>query len=148
MRLNRYNNQVKIDATDAAPDYLSAKLIAGTNITLTPSVGPVKTLTIASTGGGGSTTTITKTANYTILSTDQIILVDTLSVGAFTLTLFAPTNGANFEIYDIQGNLSVANLTLQTFGAEKIEGLAANKIFQTDWGAWKIISNGTDWFIK
>jgi len=147
MGLNRYNNQVKIDATDSTPDYLSTKLVAGSNITLTPSVGPNKTLTVAATGSS-SVTTITKTANYTILSTDQIILVDTLSVGAFTLTLFAPTNGANFEIYDIAGNLSTANLTLARFAAEKIEGLAANKIFQTDWGAWKIVSNGTDWFIK
>jgi len=138
---------VKVDAGDSTSGYLATKLIAGTNITLTPSVGPNKTLTIASTGSS-SVTTITKTANYVIQTTDQIILVDTLSIGAFTLTLFAPTDGANFEIYDIAGNLSVANLTLQRFGAEKIAGVAADKIFQTDWGAWKIISNGTDWFIK
>lgn len=46
------DGQVKIDATDEA-DYLGNKLVAGTNITLTPSAGPNKTLTIDATGGGG-----------------------------------------------------------------------------------------------
>ena len=42
------DGQVKIDSTDEA-DYLGDKLVAGTNITLVPSAGPNKTLTINST---------------------------------------------------------------------------------------------------
>lgn len=90
----------------------------------------------------------TKTANYTILMTDSTILVDT-SGGAFTLTLPSPTgkSGKLFRVIDSTGNLSTNNLTLAPSGAEKIEGLAASKLFQTDWGGWQIITNGTDWFV-
>ncbi len=47
------DGQVKVDSTDEA-DYLGNKLVAGTNITLVPSVGPDKTITINSTAAGGN----------------------------------------------------------------------------------------------
>lgn len=94
----------------------------------------------------------TKTANYTITSSDTLIFVDT-SGGAFTLTLPSPaTVSANnstkvFRIVDTKGTLSTNNLTLAPFSSEKIEGLAASKVFQTDWGGWQVMTNGTDWFV-
>lgn len=93
-------------------------------------------------------TFVTKTANYTILSTDNIIFVDT-SGGAFTLTLPSPTSlgGKFYRIIDTAGTLSTNNLTLARSAAEKIEGLAASKLFSTDWGGWTVTTNGTDWFI-
>lgn len=95
---------------------------------------------------------VTKTANYTILSTDDIIFVDT-SGGAFTLTLPTPTSVSTttttkvFRIIDITGTLSTNNLTLARSSIEKIEGLAANRLLQTDWGFWEVTTNHTDWFI-
>ena len=48
---------VKVDSADTGPGYLGAKLVAGSNITLaTNNVGGTETLTIASVGGGTSTT--------------------------------------------------------------------------------------------
>lgn len=45
----------KVSSTDTTPSYLTNKLVAGSNITLTHNnVGGVETLTIASTGGGGA----------------------------------------------------------------------------------------------
>lgn len=94
----------------------------------------------------------TKTANYTMLITDDIIYVDT-TAGPFTLTLPNPTTvGAVgftkiFRIIDTAGMLSTNNLTLARFGSEKIEGLAASKVFSTDWGYFQVTTNRVDWFV-
>lgn len=90
--------------------------------------------------------TVTKTANYTITKADNFIFCDT-SGGAFTLTLPTPAAGLLFRIFDTTGNFNTNNLTLARAAAEKIEGLAASKVLQTAWGAFTIISNGTDWFV-
>lgn len=92
---------------------------------------------------------VTKVANYTILSGDSIIFADTTG-GAFTLTLPTPTAlaGKIYRIYDSGGTLSTNNLSLAPSGAEKISGLAATKVFSTDWGGWEVTTNGTDWFVK
>lgn len=90
--------------------------------------------------------TTTKTANYTITTTDSIIFVDT-SGGAFTLTLPSPTAGKVFQLIDTKGTLSTNNLTLAPSAAEKISGIAASKLFSTDWGGWRIVTNGTDWYV-
>lgn len=95
----------------------------------------------------------TKTANYTILTTDNIIYVDS-SGGAFTLTLPDPTTVStstttkSFRIIDSTGFLNTNNVTLARFGTEKIEGLAASKLLQTNWGSFLITSNNVDWFIS
>jgi hypothetical protein len=92
---------------------------------------------------------VAKTANYTILVSDRIIFVST-SGGAFTLTLPDPAKaqGINFRIIDTGGALQTNNLTLARFAAEMIEGLAASKLFQTNYGGWDVFSDGVDWWIK
>lgn len=92
---------------------------------------------------------VTKIANYTITVSDRIIFVST-SGGAFTLTLPDPSKvqGIIFRIIDTGGVLNTNNLTLARFAAEMIEGLAASKLFQTNWGGWDVISDGTNWYIK
>lgn len=73
-------------------------------------------------------------------------LCDT-SGGAFTVTLPAPVLNAFVAIKDKTGNFQTNNLTIAPNGAEKIEGLAANKILQTNWGAFSFFSDGTDWYM-
>jgi len=103
-----------------------------------------------STGGGGSipaANQVTVTAaTYTITASNFLVLVDTTS-NAITLTLPNPTGYATIYIKDKAGNLATNNLTVARFGSEKIEGLAASKVFQSAWGAWTFQSNGTDWFL-
>jgi hypothetical protein len=124
-------------------------LIAGTGITIT-STGSTETISATATS---ATNFVTKTSNYTILSTDHIIYVDT-SGGPFTLTLPSPasvstsTTTQTFQIIDTKGFLSTNNLTLAPSGSEKIEGLATSRIFETDWAGWNITTNNVDWFIK
>lgn len=92
---------------------------------------------------------VSKTANYTIIASDRIIFADT-SGGAFTLTLPDPSTvrGIVFRIFDTGGAFQANNLTLARFAGEMIEGLAASKVFQTNWGGWDITSDGTNWYIK
>lgn len=99
-------------------------------------------------GGGSPLPLVTKAANYTILPTDSIILVDT-SGGAFTLTLPDPAalSGKIYYIVDKAGALNTNNLTLARFAAEMIEGLAASKVFQTNWGGWNVTTDGTNWYV-
>jgi hypothetical protein len=92
---------------------------------------------------------VTKTANYTIETNDGIIFCDT-SGGAFTVTLPVPTSslaGTMYMIVDTNGTFQTNNLTLARSGSELIEGLAANKILQTPWGWFTVVTNGTDWFV-
>ena len=122
--------------------YTLSTLTAGSGIVITNAAGSV---TITS---NNTTALVTKTANYTILTTDGTILCDT-SGGAFTLTLPSPTglSGKLFRIIDSTGFFQTNNLTLAPSASEKIEGLAASKVLQTPWGWFTITTNGTDWFM-
>ena len=99
-----------------------------------------------------NTAVVTKSANYTITLQDffagQVFLADT-SGGAFTLTLPNPAtlSGYSVRIKDSTGSLSANNLTLARFGAEKIDNVAASKVFQTNYGGWQIFSDGTNWWV-
>lgn len=117
-------------------------LTAGSGITITNGSGSI---TLATTGLAATTT---KTANYTILSTDSIIFCDTTG-GAFTLTLPSPTAlaGKVYRIIDTGGAFQTNNLTLARSAAESIEGLAASKVLQTNWGYFEVTTNGTNWFV-
>lgn len=96
-------------------------------------------------------TVVTKLANYTLLTTDNNtrFLLDT-SGGTFNLTLLSAssaTSGYGFYLVDKKGTFSTNNLTLVPNGTDLIEGLNANKVFQTSWGGWYIFTDGTSWFV-
>jgi len=85
---------------------------------------------------------------YTILITDDYLFVDT-SGGAVTLHLPDPTQfhcSKQFRLIDIKGTFETNNCTVTPFAAEKLEGLAAPKPFQTNWGGWTIVTDQTDWY--
>lgn len=73
-------------------------------------------------------------------------LCDT-SGGSFTVTLPTPVNGAFITIKDKTGSFQTNNLTLAQNASEQIEGLAASKLLQTNWGGWSIFSDGTNWYM-
>lgn len=82
----------------------------------------------------------------TSAATGNTYLCDT-SGGAFNVTLPSPVTGAFIVIKDKLGTFGTNNLTVVRAGSEKIEGLAASKVLQTNWGAFSIFSDGTDWFM-
>jgi hypothetical protein len=104
---------------------------------------------IVSTGGFSppiTLTHVTKTSNYTITTSDYVILCDT-SGGAFTLTLPTVVSGQSFIIKDKVGTFETNNLTLARAGSEKIEGVAANRLLTANFGSYHIFNNGTDWIL-
>jgi hypothetical protein len=103
-------------------------------------------------GGGGLTAPVTatvgtKATNYTLTTSDYVIFADT-SGGAFTITLPSPsTAGQMYIIKDSTGSFETNNLTIARHASENIEGVAASRICSTNWGVYRIISNGTNWFL-
>lgn len=88
---------------------------------------------------------VSKTANYTILAQDSLVLVST-SGGAFTLTLPNPNTYKTIKIKDIGGALGTNNLTLARFGSEQIEGSAASYVMSANFGNYEFQSDGTNWW--
>ena len=87
---------------------------------------------------------VTKTSNYTALPGD-FIYVDTLTTGAFTITLpSAPAVDTHLTILDIKGNLASANVTLGRNG-QTIMGLSEDMTISTNNIRVGVIFTGTDW---
>lgn len=82
---------------------------------------------------------------YSVTASDLILFVDTSA--ARTLNLPDPALRRVIYIVDVIGTAETNNITLARFGSEKIAGLAASKLLQTNWGSWVIASNGTDYFL-
>lgn len=117
--------------------------VASTGLTLGPQTASTSVHQI---NGGMYRTTRTITGNLVLdtTTTDDIIFCN--MSGAISITLPAPVIGRVFTIIDIAGTANTNNITLIRHASEKIEGLAASKILQTNWGSWNITTNGTDWF--
>lgn len=88
---------------------------------------------------------VSGTLNLTTADTNKIFLVSTAA--ARTINLPAPSAGLRFVIKDSTGQAQTNNITVVRNGSEQIEGVAASKILQTNWGSWTIISDGTNWFL-
>ena len=121
----------------------------GTTVTLDPS-GNLPALNGANLTGviPAALPVTTRSAAGALPSTDAVVLVNT-SGGSFALSLPNPATftGRLLYLLDSTGSFATNNLTLTRFGAEKIAGLAASRIFQTAWGGWIVLTNGTDWFV-
>jgi hypothetical protein len=92
---------------------------------------------------GITKTSSTKTANYTIVGSDQRIYVDS-SGGAFTITLEAsPTTDREVEIIDSTGNCNSFNVTVAGNGNNIIG--SSNYTMSNDFDGLKLIFNGTNW---
>lgn len=86
-----------------------------------------------------------KTANYTALTSDQVILVDATSA-AITITLPA-ASGASGTRFDIKKIDSSGNLVIIDANAsETIDGSLTLEIVN-QYDSVTIVSNGTSWFI-
>jgi predicted flavoprotein YhiN len=104
--------------------------------------------TVVASGGSSTPVVASYSANNTIASNVDIVFVDS-SGGAFNLTFSNPAAQTKQKllIVDVGGSLNTNNVTLVRFAAEKIAGLAASKLLQTDWGTYNVTTNLTDWFL-
>jgi len=84
---------------------------------------------------------VTKTANYTLTASDQVVLVDATS-GVLSMTLPA-ASGCTGRVYTIKKIDSSAN-AVTVVGV--LDG-ETNPTLEDQYDAFNIISNGTDWSI-
>lgn len=84
-------------------------------------------------------------ATLTAADSNKVYIVNTGSARSFTLPV--PASGLSFYIKDGTGTCATNNITIIRNASEQIEGIAASKIFQTNWGSWRIVCDGTNWFI-
>jgi hypothetical protein len=84
-------------------------------------------------------------ATLTAADSNKIYLVDTSSARSFQLP--SPAAGLIYTIKDATGQAATNNISILRAGSEQIEGIAATKLLQTNWGCFKIVSDGTNWFI-
>ena len=119
---------------------------SGSSILNAAAVAGSTTLTLPGTTGtlALAPTVQSKTGDFTAAS-DYIYLVS--SAAARAITLPAAASGARFFIKDSTGSCETNNFTLTRVASEKIDGLAANRVLQANWGSWTLVSDGTDWFI-
>ena len=82
---------------------------------------------------------VTKTANYTMTATDDVVLCNTNS---FTITL---PNAVLSQVYTIKNIASVTTITIATTDAATIDGDATWDIYGKE--TIRVINDGTDWWI-
>lgn len=87
----------------------------------------------------------TKTAAYTAVNTDDVILVDASSA-SFTLTLFTAVGNTGKKLI-IKKTNSTNTVTVDANGSETIDG-SLTYLLQTILDEVTIISNGTGWVIE
>lgn len=94
-------------------------------------------------------TTTVNSATYDLTTADYILNVTYTSTGAVT-SLTLPTaqavNGRVIHVKDAAGNASTYTITIDTEGAEKIDG-ADTKVLNTDYESISMYCDGTNWFV-
>ncbi len=136
---NDVNASAAIAGSKITPNFGSQALTAGQSV--------LGTTTAANTLAGSLTLTTRSIAGALTIDTttkDYIILVDTSATR--NITFPAPTNGRILIIKDIIGTCETNNITMVRNGSEKIDGIAASRVLNTNWGYWTFTSDGTDWF--
>ena len=92
--------------------------------------------------GSVSTSYVTKTANYTITSSDY--LVD-CTANSFTVTLLTAVGntGRSFVVK----NSGTGTITIATTSSQTIDGQASGTVTLSQYEALEVISNGANWLI-
>lgn len=119
----------------------------GTAAGNTTTIGSASSTAIHQINGGLNVTTRTITANLTVDTTTTDYIIFCNQSAGITITLPAPTNGRILIIKDISGTANTNNITVAQHSTEKIENVAASKVFQTNYGSWTLTSDSTNWWL-
>lgn len=89
---------------------------------------------------------ITVTGNYSVLSSDEIIMVSATTSPTITLPSPSSVLGREFTIKDAAGNASTSNITLDGNGGT-IDGSATQTI-TASYTSVSVFTDGLNWYIK
>jgi len=107
-------------------------------------LGTTSPNTLLQVAGPIATAITTKTANYSISSTDSVVLCDATG-GSLTLTL--PSAGISGRQYSIKRTSGGANtVTLAAKSGETIDG-AATRSLAAQYQSATVVSDGTNWWV-
>lgn len=115
--------------------------VGGTNVVEINSSGTL----IAKEGLRLANTRSVTTSPTTLDATDCIVLVDTSAV-THAVTLPAVADGRVVTIKDKANNAGTRNITINRGGTSLIDG-ATSKTINTNYGALRFVSDGTNWFL-
>lgn len=137
------DGQLLIGST-ASPNIRVATLTAGSGISITNGSGSI---TIAASGGASVVSYLRSSSSPTVVSaSDYFVSIDS-SGGSITVTL--PSGAATGKVYYVKdgvGSAVVNAITIETAGAELIDG-AATFVMNTPYQSIGVIFNGTNWEI-
>ena len=127
-------------ATGASHTYINQPVLTSSSPTFSG---------LTTTGGRVKIITVVAAATYDLLITDEVLHVTYTGTGAvtsLTLPTAQATNGRMFIIKDAGGGASTYNITIDTEGAETIDG-SDTLVLNSDYAAVILYSDGTNWFI-
>jgi len=105
--------------------------------------------TVHSNAGKVNNLTTVNTATYNLLVTDYMLHVTyttTAAVTSLTLPSAQVVVGRTIKIKDAAGSAATNNITIDTDGAETIDG-ASTKIINVNYESVEIYSDGANWFV-
>ena len=122
-------------------------ILAGTGITITPTVGTgANTITISATGPDILTVRVAVATPDTVLLTDEVVSYEVPGPVAVAVTLPAGVTGQVFYIKDGLGLASPATPITITPTAGTIDG-AATATINVPYGALTLVYSGIEWKI-
>ncbi len=90
----------------------------------------------------------TVTSTYTVDSSGSDIVILLNPGASFTVTLPSIASGRTLLFKDISGAMSTNSVTLApAIGSTQIDGVAGNRILYGNYGHWKLVCDGTNWWI-
>lgn len=114
-------------------------VVAGTNVTVN-STDPANPI-VSSSGGSSSVNVATKTSNYTLTSSNDVVLADT-SGGNVTLTL--PTAVGVSKLFTLKKIASANTMTIATTSAQTIDGSSSIAI-TAQYESITVASDNSNW---
>jgi hypothetical protein len=92
--------------------------------------------------------TLTTGTTYTVTAAETIVLVDSATGGAKTITLPLATTytGRIIVVKDAKGTAGTDNITVDGNGSETVDG-TANVVINTNYGKVGLVSDGTKWSV-